>query len=59
MEKHKKTITIRLSLPNRPLDTVLADLAEDTGVTLNKYIEEVLVRHVKNKGITWVKPIEL
>jgi hypothetical protein len=59
MENHKKTITIRFSLENRPLDKVLADLAADTGITLNKYIEEVLVRHVRNKGITWVKPMIL
>jgi len=54
---NKQTITVRLSVDNKPVHAILKGLAKDRGITTNKLIEGILVSYVEDvKKITWIKP---
>lgn len=55
-KKYRDTVTIRFSTVNKPVYEILARLAEQTDLTANKYIENILVKHVKDKGMSWLEP---
>jgi hypothetical protein len=55
-KKYKDTVTIRFSTVNKPVYEMLGRLADKNNITANKYIENILVKHVKDKGISWIEP---
>jgi hypothetical protein len=50
--------TVRLSKRNKPVHALLSRVASEKGISTNKLIEQILVKSLRARGISWDEPSE-
>jgi len=55
-EKFNDTLIIKFSMINKPIPEMLTRIVNSKGITISEYVEDILVKHVKDLGYSWIEP---